>query len=371
LADAREFTLGTSPLSADSDSDGFADSLEVLYGSNPNDVASTPNTTTPIPLVNLDATALPAGTLTNWHSSNTLAYAFSAPGTGIVETVSGTKGVTFDGDDYYTGPGMPLYLAGNTNWSVEAWIFNPVVGNEETVLAWGRRGGNPDGSNASFIHGNNNVFGAVGLWASADVAWGTNANHIASNTVAGAWTFVAYTHDPANSLVSLFKDGVLVHSEFATNAQGAPLNTHLYDPSDPNNLAPNPVPIGRALPFRVGAQNDAGGNVSGPFPTMTIAKARIYSHTLTAQQIADKYNAEKAQFPGAPNMPIIRDVRVNPTTGIITFDWTPAPGQSYAVEANTNVANAAGWSTIATNQTSGSFTNSASQAQEFYRLRVE
>jgi hypothetical protein len=354
-------------LVVDSDSDGFADSVEVLYGTNPNG-PETPNTTPPRALVNLDATALPAGPLSSWHSSNSLAYAFTAMGTGTVATVSGTKGVTFDGDDSYVGPPMAQYLGGNNNWTVEAWVFNPVAGDQETLLAWGRRGGNPDGSDAAFIHGLNGTFGAVGLWGASDVAWGTNAAQIAQNVASNQWTFIAYTHNSTNSLVSLYKEGQFVHSEFGTNAQGAPINIHTVDPSDPRNAAGG-LGFGRFLPFRVGAQSDAGGNVAGPFALMTIAKARIYDQVLSAAQIAANYNAERVAFPGQPR---ITNVRVNPANGFVSFDWVPTPGRTYEVLRNSDVTNPNGWSSIATGQNSGSFTNDPGGApMNFYRLRVE
>jgi hypothetical protein len=145
------------------------------------------------------------------------------------------------------------------------------------------------------------------------------------------------------------------------------LNTYLYDPSDPLNAGS--FPIGRSLPFRVGAQTDAGGAVSGPFATMTIAKLRAYDVVLSAQQIADRYNAERAQFPGQPR---ITNVSVNPANGFISFDWVPTAGRTYAVERNDEVNNPGGWSTVASNLNSGSFTNDPAGApRKFYRVRLE
>jgi hypothetical protein len=368
VPDAREFALGTNPLSSqDSDGDGFIEWVEVLYGSNPTNAASLPATNTPLPIVNLDATALPTGSLTTWHSSNALAYAFTAAGTGTVQFVAGTKGVTFAGSDWYNGPGMPQSMGANSSRTVEAWIFNPAVAGEETVFAWGRRGG-PDGSNSAFSHGTDLAFGALQFWgAGPDVPWGLNAASIATNAVAGQWTFVTYTYDNVTGIRAAYKDGVLVNSE--TNAVGTVLNTHVFDPSDPGNTIPNQTPLGRTLAFRVGAQNDAAGSPSAPFASMTIAKLRAYDVALSAAQIAANFNAERAAFPGQP---IIRNVSVNPANGFISFDWTPAPGRTYSVEANNSVVNPGGWSTIASNLNSGSFTNDPGGApSRFYRLRLE
>jgi hypothetical protein len=369
LTDAREIGLGTTPgfSGQDSDGDGFGDSIEVLYGSNPTNATSMPDLSTPRPFVNLDATVLPAGPLPVWTNNNALGWSFVAPTGAVanVQVVNGTKGVVFNGTNYYTGLGTPSFMAANASRSVEGWILNPDVAGEETVFAWGRRGGNPDGSNSAFSHGRDAGFGALQFWGGGpDVPWGTNATQIAQNTPAGQWTHVAYTYDNTTGIRACYVNGAYANSE--TNDVGVVLNTYLYDPSDPLNVGVTPV--GRSLPFRVGAQTDAAGAAAGPFATMTIAKLRAYDVALTAQQIANRYNSEISQFPGQP---VIRNVRVNTANGFILFDWTPAPGKSYAVETNSSVANAAGWSAAATGVTSGSYSNAISGPQRYYRLRVE
>jgi hypothetical protein len=264
--------------------------------------------------------------------------------------------------NYYTGPSAPQFFHGNAAWTVEAWIMNPQIAGEETVFAWGRRGGAPDGSNPAFIHGTSTAFGAISLWGAADVPWGSSSQQVATNTVAGQWTYVAYTYNPANSNVSVYVDGRLANS-----VTRGPLNLHSVDPSDPRN----PDNFGRLLPFRIAAQSDPGGNatVAGTTPTsMAIPKVRAYDQALSAAQIAANYNAESAEF---PNVPVITDVQYNPATGFISFDWVPAPGRSYAVEAR-DLTEPFTWTEIATGQTSGTFSNSTSSASSrLYRLRVE
>jgi hypothetical protein len=364
LQDGREIAVGANPLAADSDGDGFSDSHEVLYGSNPTDISSTPNTSTPMPFVTLDATELPLGPLNLWSNQNALSWVFRPPtnSPSNVEIVSGTKGVVFPGfnTNYYTGPSMPQFFGGDAAWSVEAWLFNPARANEETVFAWGRRGGGPDGSNPAFLHGGSTAFGAISLWGAPDVGWGATADEVNTNTVVGRWTYVAYTYDPLATTVSLYKDGTPVRS-----LTRGPLALHSVDPSDPRN----PNNFGRLLPFRVAAQSDAGGNPSAPFGSMTIAKVRAYDVALSAAQIAANYNAERVQFPGQPQ---ITNVRVNPANGFVSFDWVPTPGRTYEVLRNSDVTNPNGWSSIATGQTSGSFTNDPAGApSSYYRLRVE
>lgn len=366
LPDNIEVALGTDPTAAgaDTDGDGFPDGVEVLYGSNPLDPLSVPNFTTPRPFVNLDATGLPLGPLPSWTNNNALGWSFKASTNTLgVQLVDGTKGVTFDGNGkYYTGPGMPSYFGGNAARTIAAWIWDPAAVPEQTILAWGRRGGNPDGSNTALSHGTDPAFGAIQFWGAFDSPWGTNTSQIVSNVHIGRWTFIAFTYDPATSNKVAYVDGAVANSAVTPG----PLATWLYDPTDPLNTPTQD--FGRSLPIRVGAQNDAGGAPSVPYASSTIAKIRAYNVALTAQQIADQYNAEVGQFPGQP---VIKDVKVNIGTGVITFDWTPAPGKSYAVETNSNLANPGGWGTAASGITSGGYTNTASGSAKFYRLRVE
>jgi hypothetical protein len=278
--------------------------------------------------------------------------------------VDGSKGVSFFSTNHYVGPSTPNFFAGNGARSVTAWVYNPTAGDEETLFAWGARGA--DYRNSGFAHGVNGSFGALQMWGAGDLPWGTNAANIASNVKTSQWTFVAYTYDPATSNKSCYANGVLALSRTNANV----LNTFFFDTSDPlNSGTPQ---IGRGLPFRVGAQSagqDGTLDVSNTrMPNATLAKIKAYNQTLTAQQIADQYNAERVQFPGQPR---ITNVRVNPTTGFVAFDWVPAFGRTYAVERNDSVSNAAGWSTIATGQSSGSFTNDPGGIPRYYRLRIE
>ena len=77
-------------------------------------------------------------------------------------------------------------LTGDADRTVEAWVFNPDIPGEETIVAWGRRGGG-DGTNWSMNYGNHNTWGALGGWGgSADMAF------VAGQT--GGPEAVSYTH---------------------------------------------------------------------------------------------------------------------------------------------------------------------------------
>ncbi len=340
---------GSNPLQADSDGDGFADGQEVIHGSNPNSASSTPDFSKPVALVNLDATTLPAGALASWPNAGGLGGLFTAPpgGEGTVETVHGIRGVTLDGvNDYYTGPAAPAFLTGNANRTVEAWLFNPAANTEESVFAWGRRGG-PDGSNASFIHGTDPTFGAIGHWGAPDIGWN-------GPVVTGQWTFVAYTYDGQSLTETVYQDGTAANSE----TLAAELNTWATDNT----------PVARPLPFRVGAQNNADASPGGQFASLTIGRIRVYDQALTAAQIAAQYNDEKTFFTSPPAGLKIDNISLN--AGAVTLTWVVASGKTYAVETSTNLRD---WTALATGLSTGRFSEPVSNATraKFYRLRVE
>ncbi len=236
-------------------------------------------------LVDLDATALPTGPLASWSNTGTLGGAFTSAGSVVPEIVetNGVKGINLNtagagaNGTHYVGPVAPSQIAAGGSRSVEAWILNPTIGGEETIVAWGRRGG-PDGSNASYIHGSNPIFGAVGQWGEGpDVSWN---GFYATNR----WTYVAYTYDPADNTTRVYKDGVLAQSE--THTAGI-INTWEFD-----NTAE-----GLPLPFRVGRQNNANGTADGAAaPTLFIGRVRVHDTVLDAAAIAARMQAEKAAF---------------------------------------------------------------------------
>lgn len=264
--------LGSDPLNPDTDGDGFSDGQEALAGSNPNDPNSIPE---PKPVVVLDATALAEGALAEWTNAGSIGGTFVASGTPTVETVASVKGVTVNGTtDYLTGPAVPAFLGGNNNRTVEAWIYNPAAADEETIFAWGRRGG-PDGSNCSFNHGLNASFGAIGHWGSPDIGW----NEVGPYT--GRWTYVVYTWDSVGLTTTVYADGEEANAETLVQ----PLNTHLVDTT------------GAALPFRVASQTDAGGAATaGLRGSMTVARIRVHDRVLNAADIAAQYTAEAGEF---------------------------------------------------------------------------
>jgi|GEM_PF-3498564 len=222
-------------------------------------------------LINLDATALPLGPLPTWANSGTIAGDFTASGLPEVTSVAGVKAVTLaGGTDFYAGPIAPAQVAGvNPNRSIEVWAFNPSVVGEETLVAWGRRGG-PDGTNMSFNYGIDPSFGAVGQWGGGpDLGW----NNAGGAPAAGVWHYLVYTYDGGGAAgagtTRVYADGVLANSEFHGN-----LNTH------------------DGLPFVLGGQNTDQGVPGGFNQGLSMARVRIHDVVLTPEQIAAKYAEE-------------------------------------------------------------------------------
>jgi hypothetical protein len=345
---------GSDPRLADTDIDTFADGQEVFHASDPNSAAGTPDFdfTAPVAMVNLDATSLPVGALPMWTNSGAIGGVFIPDAVSVprVEVVDGVRGVTFDGtNDIYTGPVAPVFLNTNNNRTVEAWIYNPVVAPEENLFSWGRRGG-PDGSNMSFNHGTDPVFGAAGHWgAGPDIGWNGNIS-------TGRWTFVAYTYDKTTLAVSVYRDGQLANSE-----SGITLGTHSVDNTPGTN----------SLRFRVATQNDPNGTATvGLRGSMTIARIRVYDEALPAtgaDSIEAHFQAEASEFIRSG---LTIAITYDRGAGAATITWPAAPGARYTVQASSDLI---AWGDRGTGITSGSFTDDQAGAgtRRFYRVITE
>jgi hypothetical protein len=346
LTDSQE--TSTNPTLADSDSDGFADGQEVFHGSNPALATSTPNLATPVKLVDLNASGLASGPLASWPNAGMIQHPFTAGGTpSQVETVAGVKAVTLDGTQYYFGSAAPGFIGDNAPRTVDAWIYNPAAADEETIFAWGRRGG-PDGSNVSINHGANAAFGAVGHWGAPDIGWN-------GRVVTGAWTHVAYTYDPATTTVSVYSNGTLANSEVLT----APLATHSV------NNAETPVP----LRFLLGAQNDASGNPTGGLRgSMSIARLRVYDGLLGADAIGQIHSSELPAYNAVP--PTLLTPLYESGADRLTLRWSPVPATTYRLEAGETLGD---WTPLATGLTGTNHVieGVSSRPARYFRLRGE
>ncbi len=200
--------------------------------------------------------AVPDGSA-DFFAVGTPTYVASVEGTGIA-------GVRFNpttpATDAYVGPPAPAELTGSSDRSIEVWAFNPSIADEETLVAWSRRGG-PAGSNMSFNYGAHATWGAVGHWDSPDMGWsGTPA--------AGRWHYLVYTYDGLNT-AKVYADGILK----TTKTLSSPLATH-----------PD-------FPIRIGAQANTSGTDFdfGQALSGYIALVRVHTGKLSDADVANNF----------------------------------------------------------------------------------
>lgn len=310
--------INTDPLNADSDEDGFVDGQEIVHNSNPTDAASTPDFSTPVAVISLNATNLPDGDLEVWPNTGAIEGDFvsETETPGVVMEVDGRRGVELDGTNWYVGPAAPVYLAPGENdggnRTITAWVYNPDLAGEETVFAWGRRNG-PDGSNTSFNHGSSPDFGAVGHWGGPDIGWN-------GTEIAGEWTHIAYSWGAESETTTVYTDGEIADSE-----EGILLATWGQD----SNGAP--------LPFVVGNQNEIDGTRTPALSAMmTISEIRVYDQELTDEQIVEDLDGTLDS--GSQGSFQILDVVLTPgaaaDTVDITVTWESRDGEKYTVSTN-------------------------------------
>ena len=92
-------------------------------------------------LVDISATGLPLGPVTSWSNAGSLGGNFTSTGSPQVILVAGYRTVRLNGGgDYFTGPAADSTITGvNKPVTVEAWVHNPNIPGEETVVAWAAR----------------------------------------------------------------------------------------------------------------------------------------------------------------------------------------------------------------------------------------
>jgi hypothetical protein len=211
--------------------------------------------------VDLHATDLKNGSA-NWPNK-TGKGDFTAAGSPTYDgNVGGTglAGVTFNGTtDAYAGPDSTPDLDGNSDRSIEVWAFNPAIASEETLVAWGHRGG-PNRSNMSFNYGSNASYGAVGHWGE-DIGWNGTPQ-------AGQWHYLVYTYDGV-SLAKVYADGALKSSRDYAGG----------------------ISTWAALPIRIGAQcNTSGDDFDfGQALSGSIASVRVHTGQLSDNDVKNNF----------------------------------------------------------------------------------
>ena len=235
--------------------------------------------------VDLNASDPSAGTAT-WVNAGTLGD-FEEVGDPTVGTVGplSSPAVTFNGaDDVYTSVNVaPAGLVGtDPTRTIEAWVFNPEVASEETVVSWGKRGG-PDGTNMSFNYGNHGNFGAVGHWGGGgpDMGWVNNApDHTAGAPEAGQWHHLVYSYD--GTTTRAYSDGELQNSEVLG---AGVINTH------------TDTKIAIASQW----EGDGVTLTPGLRGSLSIGGMRIHDGVLSDEQIASNYLEERPMYVPEPS----------------------------------------------------------------------
>ena len=203
---------------------------------------------------------------------------FFEVGDPFVETVEGVTAVTFNTTDlqdaYQSELDAPEGLVGlDPTRSIEAWVYNPTVADEETIVSWGARGG-PDGTNMSFNYGSNPFFGAVGHWGAGfpDLGWNNDGGAPSS----GQWHHLVYTYDGETTRV--YADGCIVDETTCET------NSEFLGAGTVNTFMPSKVTIASQL--------EAGGVAltGGLRGTLSIAELRVHDGVLTPAQIQNNFD---------------------------------------------------------------------------------
>ncbi len=267
-------------------------------------------------LVNLDATALAVGPLPVWSNSGSLAGNFTSGAT-VPQVALATPGagggspvnaVRFLGSTtYYSGPIAPTSVGGQGARTIEVWAMNPATVDEESLVAWGHRGG-PVGTNLSFNWGHHGTWGAVGHWDTPDMPW-------LPQPLANQWHHLVYTYDGAT--VRLYVDGGV------NNSRALTLSTHqgfnIVIAGQNSNVAP-------FLP--------AGYNAD-----LSIARVKVHDTSLNLTEVRESYNLDATLFGKTPVSipPVISSFTAAPPTFLpgqqVTFTWNIATAASKPLTA--------------------------------------
>jgi uncharacterized protein YjdB len=234
-------------------------------------------------LVNIDPGAVTPGPVAWVTNSGSLGGVFQATGLAVVDQPmvapigGGRQGLIFDGHNFMEhvanagGAQVPSPITGNASCSIEIWAVNPTLidFDIETLIAWGHRG---EGlRNMAFGFSTQNDHGAVDRWG-GNMPW-------TPVPAAGVWHHLVYTFDGATTRI--YADGVLNNSQ----------NTGAI------NIAPG-------KPITLVAQRNQDNSLvgwGGTRGSLSLGAVRIHSGVLSAAQVQNNYNAQKAEFVFSPS----------------------------------------------------------------------
>lgn len=178
-------------------------------------------------LVHLDVAELQLGTpLSAWKNQGALGGEFvSGELKPVVDMAAGRKAVRFSGREFLKGASpSPRSLAGNSSYTIAAWVLNPEVAESECIVSWAGRGG-PDATTAQLGYGSNRQWGAVGHWGFADMGFRGGVPK------AGTWHHIAIVFDGVTE--KLYVDAQLnaQSSKMLLVHEGRPIHVGASDPN--------------------------------------------------------------------------------------------------------------------------------------------
>ena len=186
-----------------------------------------------------------------------------------------------DGDAYVTAGPAPAGMVGpDATCTVEVWVYNPTIEDEESLVSWSKRGS--AGRNMSFNYGSSGIWGAAARW-SADMHWDPLP-------AAAEWHHLALTYD--GQLQRAYANGVENNTRF---------------------LGAGFVNIFDDTPITLGNQREGDGSLATAFrfASVHIGRVRIHDKVLKPEQIVHNYNTELPDFTG----PVIHCVNVGDDLG--------------------------------------------------------
>ena len=189
------------------------------------------------------------------------------------------QGLEFSGQKMKSAVDMVTAgISGNQAYTVQAWVWNPAIANEEAIISWGHRGG-PDGSNMGFHQGAHPSFGAVGHWGGPDLGYGNEGADI--NATSGRWAHLAYVYDGASNQKA-YIDGVSSNSDVTGIAALVPHETF-------ND--------GSATHIFIGSESEAADETGTPVPfSGIIARVQVQDVALSDEEVQAFFDDTKTIF---------------------------------------------------------------------------
>ncbi len=155
-----------------------------------------------------------------WTNNGSLGGAFSnsrgttsksfASGGGVTYSGNAVAGADFDGSMTSDFTSIAS-IEGTSERTVETWVLNPAFSVEETLIAWGGRGG-PEGTNMAYNYTDHDAYGSLATWGGPndfgfdDWSASPGGGAAADTPAANAWHHLAWTMNGFN--YSLYVDGV-------------------------------------------------------------------------------------------------------------------------------------------------------------------